>query len=211
MRVFEIFSSIQGETTRTGLPMLFIRTAGCNLRCRWCDTQYAYEGGTEYSVEDLVARVEASGLHHVTLTGGEPLLQPDAPELVRALIDRSLEVQVETGGSLDIGVIDPRARRIVDIKAPGSGIESPWNAVNSTRLTAHDEIKIVVVDEDDYRWSRRFLDRERLWDRCPILLSPAWGLCDPADLAGWILRDRLPVRLNLQIHKYIWHPDRRGV
>lgn len=211
MRIFEIFESVQGETSRSGLPMLFIRTSACNLRCTWCDTTHAYHGGVEHSVAELVERAEQSGLRHVTLTGGEPLLQPDAPELLRLLLDRDFDVQIETNGSISIKGLDPRVRRIVDMKPPASGEAHRFLASNLDELTQNDELKFVLFDRSDYEWARDRVRRLSLESRCPVLFSPAWDQLAPADLVAWILEDRLPVRLNLQLHKIIWGPHVQGV
>lgn len=211
MRVYETFRSIQGETSTAGRPMFFIRTALCDLRCTWCDTAYAFEGGAEASVDELVGLAHASGLGAVTLTGGEPLLQPDAPELVQRLLDEGFDVQVETSGARDISPIDSRACRIVDMKCPGSGEGNSFLASNTDALTARDEVKFVIAHRDDFEWARSQILELDLPRRCNVLFSPAWGLCSPRDLAAWILDDGLDVRLGIQIHKVIWEPDTRGV
>ena len=211
MRISETFVSIQGESTRAGLPTLFIRTTGCNLRCAWCDTTHAYQGGEERSLDDLVALALSSGVEAVTLTGGEPLLHPDAPELIRRLLDAGLNVQVETNGSIDIGLVDPRARRIVDIKAPGSGEAEKFCIDNLARLEDHDELKLVLRDRQDYEWARELIRAERLHELATVLLYPVHGVLAPAELAAWILEDRLGVRMGMQLHKLIWGEDARGV
>ncbi len=211
MRVHEVFASIQGETSRAGLPTLFIRTTGCNLRCRWCDTTEAYEGGEERSVAELVAEALESGLENVTLTGGEPLLQSDAPDLVEQLLDAGLDVQIETNGSLDISCLDRRASRIVDLKPPGSGEETAFLESNLEQLSERDEARMVLRDRADYEWGVARIRSLRLSERAKVSLAPAWGELDPKLLARWILDDRLPVRLDLQIHKTIWGGDARGV
>ena len=211
MRIHEVFASIQGETSGAGVPTLFIRTTGCNLRCVWCDTSDAFEGGAERSVEELVAEARRSGLENVTLTGGEPLLQGDAPELVGRLLDAGLDVQVETNGSLDVSCLDRRARRIVDLKPPGSGEEATFLESNLAQLSNRDEVKMVLTSRADYDWARARIASLNLTERAQVLLAPAWGQLDPKLLARWILDARLPVRLCLQIHKLIWGPDARGV
>ncbi|MAE71715.1 MAG: 7-carboxy-7-deazaguanine synthase QueE [Gemmatimonadetes bacterium] len=211
MRVHEVFASIQGETSRAGLPTFFIRTTGCNLRCAWCDTTEAFEGGEERSVEELVAKARSSGLENVTLTGGEPLLQSDAPKLVEQLLDAGLDVQIETNGSLDISPLDRRASRIIDMKPPGSGEETAFLESNLEELSSRDEVKMVLRDRADYEWAIERIGSLRLAEPTKVLLAPAWGELDPKALARWILDDRLPVRLNLQIHKTIWGGDARGV
>jgi 7-carboxy-7-deazaguanine synthase len=204
LKVNEIFYSLQGESTRAGQPCVLVRLTGCHLRCVWCDTAYAFHQGEWLSREDVLARVAAFGCPLVELTGGEPLLQPGALPLLRALCDRGHEVLLETSGAVDIAPVDPRVRRIVDIKCPGSGeVErNLWSNLELLRPT--DELKLVIADEADYRWARDLVRERELHRRCPVHFSPVAGALAPADLAGWILRDRLPVRLALQLHKLLW-------
>lgn len=204
LRLSEIFLSLQGESSRVGLPTVFVRLTGCPLRCGWCDTAYAFEGGSLCSIPEILARVAQFGVGTVCVTGGEPLAQRPCPELLVALCDAGHSVSLETGGSLDIGVVDPRVSRIVDLKAPGSGEVQRNRAENLELLRPSDELKIVLADENDYLWARTRIDRDRLTQRCPVLLSPVHGELDPGQLAEWILRDRLPVRMQLQLHKLIW-------
>ena len=210
LEISEIFHSIQGESTRAGRPCVFVRLAGCNLDCSYCDTAYARERGEPSTREAVVARVEAYRCRLVEITGGEPLLQEETPALVSALLDRGREVLVETNGTLDISVLDPRAVRIMDLKCPSSGESKETRWENLARLTPRDEVKFVVAGREDYLWARGVVE-ERLPSGPAVLFSPAAGLLDPADLAAWIIVDGLEVRLQLQLQKIIW-PDRdRGV
>ncbi len=209
LRVSEIFHSIQGESTRAGLPTTFIRLTGCPLRCRWCDTEYAFAGGTVMTQAEILARVAAIGCPTVCVTGGEPLAQKGCLALLSALCDAGYSVSLETSGALDIADVDPRVSRVVDIKAPDSGEAGRNLWSNLDLLTAHDELKFVLASEADYRWANSVVVTRRLAGRCPVLFSPVAGRLDPARLAEWILRDRLPVRLQLQLHKAIWS-DARG-
>lgn len=209
--VNEIFTSIQGETTGAGRPCTFVRLTGCNLRCGYCDTAYAFHEGEERTLDAIVAEVEGRGVTFVTITGGEPLLQPGARDLIRRLLDRGFEVQVETGGSLETDEVDPRARLILDVKTPGSGMAGKMNWDNLARIRRADEVKFVLVDRADYEFAREIILGGRVPAGAPILLSPAHGDLDPKDLARWILEDRLPARLQIQMHKYVWGSDARGV
>lgn len=209
LRVSEIFASIQGESTRIGLPTVFVRLTGCPLRCTWCDTEYAFQGGTTIALEDIVSAVSDFSIPHVCVTGGEPLAQKACLELLTALCDRGLSVSIETSGALDVSKVDTRVSKIMDLKAPGSGEceRNKWE--NLAHLNGHDEIKVVIADESDYDWALRQLSLHRLNERCTILFSPVHGQLDPAQLAEWIIRDRLPVRFQMQLHKVLWS-DARG-
>lgn len=204
LRVTEIFHSIQGESTRVGLPTVFVRLTGCPLRCAWCDTAYAFSGGTARAIGEILQEVGRHGTRYVCVTGGEPLAQKDCPVLLRALCDAGYSVSLETSGALDLAGVDPRVSKIMDLKAPGSGEceRNRWENLN--RLGPADEVKIVLADEADYRWAREKLMEHRLAERCIVLLSPVHGALGAPELAEWILRDRLPVRLQVQLHKAIW-------
>ncbi|MCX7888002.1 MAG: 7-carboxy-7-deazaguanine synthase QueE [Verrucomicrobiae bacterium] len=209
--VNEIFYSIQGESTYAGLPCVFVRLTGCNLRCIWCDTQFAFSEGTEMTVEQVLAKVTEFCCQLVEVTGGEPLLQPAVHTLMRRLCDLGHTVLLETNGAEDISTVDPRVIRIMDIKCPSSG-ESDKNRYSNLRhLTAKDELKFVIADRPDYEWAKQQLHQHKLSDRCVILFSPVWQRLPLKTLAEWILTDHLPVRLQAQWHKYIWGPEARSV
>ena len=219
LRVTEIFHSIQGESTWVGMPCTFVRLTGCPLRCVWCDTTYSFHGGKRVPLEHILERVRVIDCPLVQITGGEPLVHPNTFELARRLLSEGYTVLIETSGSEDISTLDPRAHVIMDLKCPGSG-ESPRNRwENLNYLDGSDEIKFVVSDRTDYEWSRgiiteRGLDRRvREGSLNAVLISPVWGSDGPnlEDLAGWVLEDRLTVRIQTQLHKHIWDPTRRGV
>ena len=205
LRISEIFFSLQGETSRIGLPTVFIRLTGCPLRCTYCDTSYAFTGGRDMSVAEILLQVAEYAPRYVTVTGGEPLAQRDCMALLGALCDAGYEVSLETGGALDIGEVDARVSRVLDIKTPASGEEEKNRWENLSLLTPHDEIKFVLCDESDYLWARQVLQRYYLAEKCAVLFSPAHGSLNPTELAEWILRDRLPVRMQLQLHKLLWN------
>lgn len=209
LRITEIFASLQGESTRVGLPTVFVRLTGCPLRCSWCDTAYAFQGGEARTLDAVLEEVAGHGLSCVCVTGGEPLAQKSCLPLLSALCDAGHSVSLETSGALDIGAVDPRVSRIMDLKAPGSGEVERNRWANIALLNANDEVKIVLADEADYLWAKEQIARHDLARRCTVLLSPVAGALDPAVLAGWIVRDRLPVRFQLQLHKILWH-DARG-
>jgi 7-carboxy-7-deazaguanine synthase len=209
LRVSEIFASLQGESTRAGLPTVFVRLTGCPLRCVWCDTEYAFRGGEVLDIPTVLDDVAAHALHYVCVTGGEPLAQTACPPLLAALCDAGYSVSLETGGALDIGVVDARVSRVVDLKAPGSGEAERNRYENFSCLNTRDEIKIVLADEADYLWAKQQIAVHRLTECCPVLLSPVADRLDPAQLAEWIVRDRLPVRFQIQLHKVLWQ-DTRG-
>lgn len=210
--VNEIFLSVQGESTWAGRPCAFVRLTGCNLRCNYCDTEYAFHEGRKMTVAEIVGQLDGYGCDLVEITGGEPLLQEGVHELIAELLGRGRTVMIETSGASDIRGLDPRVIRIMDLKCPGSG-ESERNLwSNLDHLTAHDEVKFVLSDQADYEWARDLIRRYALDRRVnAVLMSCAFGRLEPARLAAWILEDRLPVRLQLQIHKYIWPPTARGV
>lgn len=211
MKVCEIFTSIQGESSYTGMPCTFIRMTGCNLRCSYCDTTYAYYEGSELSEEDIISEVRRAGISLVEITGGEPLLQKGVFDLIKRMLEDGCKVLVETNGSLSIKEIDRRAIVILDIKTPGSGMCEEMDLSNLDDIKDTDEIKFVITSRTDYEWSKEMIYRHNLINKCHLLLSPAYGILPPEDLARWILEDRLKARLNLQIHKYIYSPDRKGI
>lgn len=217
LRVTEIFHSVQGESTWAGLPCTFVRLTGCPLRCVWCDTAYAFHGGERMTLTAIVDRVRAFGAWLVEVTGGEPLAHPNAFILVERLLDEGLTVLVETSGAIDLGPLDRRAHTIMDLKCPGSG-ESHRNLwSNLDHVGPGDEIKFVVADEADWQWAdrtirERGLDaRVRRGELSALLVSPVWGKVDLDQLADWVLSSRLPVRFQIQLHKLIWGPERKGV
>lgn len=205
LRISEIFFSLQGETRRIGLPTVFVRLTGCPLRCTYCDTTYAFTGGQNMSVADILGQVAQYAPRYVTVTGGEPLAQKNCLPLLIALCDAGYEVSLETGGVLDIDGVDARVMRVLDIKTPASGEAAKNRWENLPLLTRHDEIKFVLCDENDYLWAKQILQQHRLAERCEVLFSPAHGALDATQLAEWILRDRLPVRMQLQLHKLLWN------
>lgn len=211
MKITELFHSIQGESTHAGRPCVFIRTTGCHLRCEWCDTAYAFYEGEEMTLDAVMERVRAFGCPLVELTGGEPLLQRETPMLVSRLLNEGHTVLVETSGSLDIRILDPRAIVIMDIKCPGSGMTKSMRWDNLDALKPTDEVKFVIKDRADYDWAASIVTRHALDRRCPVLFAPVFDELEPRRLAEWLLADRLPVRLQLQQHKYVWEPSTRGV
>ena len=211
MKINEIFKSIQGESSSAGIPTIFIRLTGCNLRCKWCDTKYAYDEGVDLTVDEVIDRVNALGLSLVQITGGEPLLQDDVYRLMDSLLDNGYNVSLETNGSIDLSKVDKRVIKIVDIKCPGSGESDRMDFRNFNYLTKSDEIKFVIKDRDDYNWAKEIIERFNLSEKCNILFSPVFGEIEPRELAEWILEDNLNVRFQIQLHKLIWHPEMRGV
>ena len=212
LTINEIFHSIQGESTHSGRPCVFVRLTACDLRCSWCDTPYAFHEGHKVSVDEVVSKVHAFECGLVEITGGEPLLQRDVYPLMSALVDRGHEVLVETGGHLSVADVPEPVVRIVDVKCPGSGEAEKTHWPNLDALRAKDEVKFVIRDRRDYEYARDVVARHDLTSRtAAVLFSPVHGVLAPADLAAWILEDRLVVRLQLQAHKYIWGADVRGV
>jgi 7-carboxy-7-deazaguanine synthase len=211
LTVCETFTSLLGESTQAGLPAFFIRLTGCNLRCRYCDTAYAYEGGDTRPVASLVAQARDAATGLVLITGGEPLLQEGAGALMDGLLAAGLEVMLETNGSLPIQGVDARVRRIVDVKCPGSGMSGHNRWANLEILTPRDEVKFVIANEDDFTWAVAVAENYRLPNRLPVLISPVFGVLDLPRVAAWIVNSGQPLRLGLQLHKYIWGPKVRGV
>src|SRR4029077_8417457 len=211
MRITEIFHSIQGESSYAGQPCVFVRLTGCPLRCTWCDTDYAFYGGHECSIDEALATVQTYGCRLVEVTGGEPLVQPESLPFMTRLCDAGNTDLLETSGTVDIAPVDPRAHVILDVKCPGSGMTDRMHWPNLSQLAAKDEAKFVMADRADYDWAREILTQYDLASRCPVLFSPVFGSLDVRQLAEWTLADRLPVRFQLQMHKYIWAPDMRGV
>jgi 7-carboxy-7-deazaguanine synthase len=210
--IHEIYASIQGESTFAGLPCVFVRTTGCNLRCVWCDTPQAFHGGTRMPRQDVLERVLAFGTTLVELTGGEPLLQPGVFPLMMELCDHGRTVLVETSGEADVAPVDPRVHKVMDLKCPGSGESHRNRWSNLEHLTPRDEIKFVLCDRDDYEWMRRVIEERKLASLTRNLLaSTVFGKLSPRQLVGWVLEDRLPVRVQLQLHKHIWEPSQEGV
>ena len=210
LRVTEIFHSIQGESSHAGRPCIFVRLAGCNLRCRWCDSEYTFTGGDRMSIDNVLERVRGYRCDLVELTGGEPLAQPEAFALIERLCQEGFEVLVETSGSIDIAPADRRAKIILDVKCPGSGEVEKNYWPNLDQLRPHDEIKFVIADRADYEWARGVIETRKLAGRT-ILLSPVWEELDLKPLAEWMLADRVPARLQTQLHKHIWGADVKGV
>ncbi len=211
LHVNEIFYSIQGESTYAGRPCVFVRLTGCNLRCRWCDTEYAFYEGETLTVGQVLEQVRAYKCPLVEITGGEPLLQDDVHVLIDRLLFEGYEVLIETGGSLDVGRLDRRVVKIVDLKPPGSGMDRHNNLDNLQYLDRKDQIKFVVADRRDYEWGKQMMTEHALAEKVHVLFSPVFGELDPRELAEWILADRLPARLQIQLHKYLWDPNQRGV
>lgn len=209
--VNEFFKSIQGESTFAGLPFHFVRLTGCNLRCKYCDTPYAYEEGTSMTVEEIAEKLDKNKGRNVLITGGEPLLQKETPRLAKELISNNFTVLVETNGSLDIASLPPKVHRIVDFKCPSSGHEQDNRIENIELLTRRDEVKFVISDREDYNWVKRFISHHSIDDKIPILVSPVQSVLEPSDLASWILDDSKNYRLNLQLHRIIWPNINRGV
>lgn len=203
-RITEIFYSLQGESRTVGLPTVFVRLTGCPLRCGYCDTEYAFYGGEKMEIDDIVAQVAAYKPRYVCVTGGEPLAQRNCLPLLAALCDLGVEVSLETSGAMDISEVDPRVVRVMDLKTPGSGEEKRNRYDNIALLEHKDQLKFVICNREDYDWARDKLDQYQLNDRCEVLFSPIHGELKPADLADWIVEDNLPVRMQLQLHKYLW-------
>lgn len=204
LRLTEIFFSLQGETRTVGLPTVFVRLTGCPLRCQYCDTAYAFQGGNWHSLDTILTEIKKYNTRYVTVTGGEPLAQKGCIGLLTRLCDEGYQVSLETSGALDVSQVDPRVIKVVDIKTPGSKEEQRNLWSNLTHLLAHDQVKFVICDEADYAWSKQILHKHDLASRCEVLFSPSYQQINPGDLADWIIRDQLPVRMQIQLHKYLW-------
>ncbi len=204
LRIFEIFHSLQGESSRVGLPTVFVRLTGCPLRCGYCDTEYAFHGGSTQTLEQILREVAQYQAQYVCVTGGEPLAQKACHELLSALCDAGYSVSLETSGAMDISQVDDRVSVIMDIKTPGSGEESKNLWTNIPYLKAKDEVKFVLADRTDYDWAREILEKYQVLKKSPVLFSPVYKTLPPADLAKWVLEDHLPVRMQLQLHKILW-------
>ncbi len=207
LRITEIFLSLQGEARDAGWPTVFVRLTGCPLRCQYCDTAYAFHGGQWWSIEDILVEVIRHGVRHVCVTGGEPLAQKRCVDLLTRLCDAGFDVSLETSGALDIGVVDTRVSRVIDLKTPGSGEDARNHWENLPLLTAHDQVKFVICNRADYEWARVVVDEHRISERCDVLFSPSKSELDARQLADWIVADRLPVRFQMQLHKLLWNDE----
>jgi len=204
IKVYEIFHSLQGETSRSGLPTVFVRLTGCPMRCTYCDTEYAFSGGSNMEIADILQKVANFGTKFVTVTGGEPLAQKECYPLLQALCDADYSVSLETGGAMDIASVDARVSVILDIKTPASNEEKNMLWTNINYIKPKDEIKFVLCGRTDYDWAKQKMTELKLTEKCPILFSPSYHDLDAEALAGWILEDRLPVRMQVQLHKILW-------
>jgi len=211
LKVNEIYYSIQGESTHVGRPCIFIRLTYCNLRCTYCDTEYAFYEGKDIEIPEIMATIKQWNCNLVEVTGGEPLFQDECINLLNELTNQNYEVLLETGGSLSISDVPIEIVRIVDFKCPSSGMEKKnlWSIVND--LQPHDEVKFVIGDREDFKWAEEMLNKYSLNEKCAILFSPTFGKIDPSLIVEWILEENLPVRMQLQMHKYIWEPKEKGV
>lgn len=204
LKITEVFYSLQGEGLTTGLPTAFIRLTGCPLRCRYCDTAYAFSGGESLAIGQIIEQVDAYQTRHVTVTGGEPLAQSNCLTLLTELCDRNFQVSLETSGERDIGSVDPRVIKVMDLKTPGSGESQRNRLENIALLSPADQLKFVIGDRQDYLWSMAMIQEHSLEQRCHLIFSPIFGEIDPAEMAGWMLEDHAPARLQLQLHKSLW-------
>lgn len=211
LKVNEIYHSIQGESSYAGLPCIFIRLTYCNLRCSYCDTEYAFYDGKDYSIEQIISEIKKYNCQLVELTGGEPLVQDEAYELMQQLCDAGYEVMLETGGSLPIETVDKRVKIIMDLKCPSSRMALKNRFENIMFLKPKDEVKFVIGNSEDYEWMKSIIKEYMILERCNILISPVFGEMEPVELVEWILKDNLEVRFQLQLHKYIWEPGKKGV
>ena len=204
LKIFEIFYSLQGESSRVGLPTIFIRLSGCPMRCHYCDTAYAFQGGVMMDIDDIMETIKKYNTRYVTVTGGEPLAQKEVLSLLKVLADQSYDVSLETGGGISIKEVDPRIKIILDIKTPESGEEKKNHWENLNLIHTKDEIKFVLCSREDYDWAKKILDQYKLTEKCHVLFSPVYQKINATDLGNWILQDQLPVRLQIQLHKLLW-------
>ena len=204
LKIFEIFYSLQGESSRVGLPTIFIRLSGCPMRCHYCDTAYAFQGGSMMTVDEIMETIKKYDTRYVTVTGGEPLAQKEVLSLLKVLADQNYEVSLETGGGLSIKEVDPRIKIILDIKTPESGEEKKNYWDNLNLIHSKDEIKFVLCSREDYDWAKKILNQYKLTEKCDVLFSPVYQKLNTTDLGNWILEDQLPVRLQIQLHKLLW-------
>ena len=212
LTVNEIFFSVQGESSWMGMPCVFVRLTYCDLRCVWCDTEYAFYEGVEMTIDEVIEKVRSYRCGLVEITGGEPLFQENSLKLMRRLCDENFTVLLETGGHRDISVVDPRVHIIMDVKCPGSKMSHKNRWENIAHLKKKDEVKFVIKDRYDYEWAKEVVNKYNLFERVgAVLFSPVFGEIEPATLVGWILEDKIPVRFQIQLHKYIWSPNTRGV
>jgi len=211
LKVNEIFFSIQGESSRAGLPCVFVRLTYCNLRCSYCDTEYAFYEGSDFSTDEIINKVKSYSCNLVEITGGEPLMQNECLNLMKKLCDSGFDVMLETGGSLPIDSVDPRVMIIMDLKCPSSGMMKKNLYDNIELLKKIDEVKFVISNREDYDWSKEILTKYQINKKCDILFSVVFGLLEPITIVNWILEDKLNVRFQLQMHKFIWHPETKGV
>ena len=211
IKINEIYLSVQGESTHTGLPCIFIRLTGCNLRCSWCDTAYAFHEGKNMSIDEILQKVENFGIHLVEITGGEPLMQDNVYTLMKRLIEKGYKVMLETGGSISLERVPKDVIKIMDLKCPGSGEQEKNNLDNLKLLAPHDEVKFVILDRKDYEWSRDIIKKYKINETAHILISPVFDKLELKEMVKWILEDQLPVRLQTQLHKIIWDKNTIGV
>lgn len=204
LKIYEIFYSLQGESTRIGLPTVFIRLTGCPMRCTYCDTEYAFSGGQNMEIADILEQVGEYGTRYITVTGGEPLAQKECLGLLAALCDAGYSVSLETGGAMDVAAVDPRVSIIMDIKTPGSNETTNMRWDNLAHISTKDEIKFVLCSREDYDWAKQVIGEKQLLEKCTILFSPSYNQVTPSDLAAWVLEDQLAVRMQLQMHKILW-------
>ena len=204
LKIFEIFYSLQGESSRVGLPTIFIRLSGCPMRCNYCDTAYAFQGGSMMTIDEIIEAIKKYHTHYVTVTGGEPLAQKEVLNLLKVLADQNFKVSLETGGGLSIKEVDPRIKIILDIKTPESGEEKKNYWENLNLIHSKDEIKFVLCSREDYDWAKKIINQYKLPEKCDVLFSPVYQKLNNTDLGNWILEDQLPVRMQIQLHKLLW-------